>query len=165
MDRAKPPGIKIVQIFLEQVQFSHREDYLSLPHTTAANVGNVSVEVKGALSPDAKSGLVNVQVWTTPETKPIYNFRISMTALVTIDETAPNMSLDQYIRGSGPALLFPFARQIVADLTWRGRFGPVWLNPTNLLAVAAAAKPAEQLPKRASHTGRGVHRKKKAARR
>ncbi len=154
MDRTKPPGIQVGQIFLEQVHFSHREDFLSLPLGTQAVVGNVNVQVETGLSQDSKTGLVRVQVWTNPENKPIYNFRVSMTALVAVDESAPNMPLNTYLAGPGAALLYPFVRQVVADLTWRGRFGPVWLSPTNVLAPAAAAPaparlPAKAIPKRA----------------
>lgn len=146
MDRTKPPGIQVGQIFLEHVQFSHREDFLSLPLGTQAVVGNVNVQVETGISPDSKTGLVRVQVWTIPENKPIYNFRVSMTALVAVDESARNMPMNTYLAGPGAALLYPFVRQVVADLTWRGRFGPVWLSPTNVLAPASVAPPTAQLP-------------------
>src|SRR6266496_890741 len=150
MDRTKPPGIQIGQIFLEQAQFSHREDFLSLPVQTPAAVGNVNMQLETGLSPDAKTGLVRVQVWTIPENKPIYNFRVSMTALVAVDQAAPNMPLSTYLAGPGAALLYPFVRQVVADLTWRGRFGPIWLSPTNVLASAAVAPAPARLPVKAA---------------
>ena len=150
MDRTKPPGIQIGQIFLEHVQFSHREDFLTLPLGTPAHVGNVNVQVETGISPDAKTGLVRVQVWTVPENKPIYNIGVSMTALVAVDPGAPNMPLNTYLAGPGAALLYPFVRQVVADLTWRGRFGPVWLSPTNVLAPAAVAPATVRLPGKVS---------------
>ena len=144
MDRNKPPGIHIGQIFLEHVQFNHREDFLSLPLSTQAVVGNVNVQVGSGLSEDETRGLVRVHVSTLSENRPIYNFSVVMTALVAVDLTAPNMPLSKYVSGPGAAMLYPFVRQVVADLTWRGRFGPVWLNPMNVLIPAAAA-PTEQL--------------------
>lgn len=158
VDRTKPPGIQVGQIFLEEVQFSHREDFLSLPLGTQAVVGNVNIQVETGVSPDSKTGLVRVLVWTIPENKPIYNFRVSMTALLAVDQSAPNMPLSTYLSGPAAALLYPFVRQVVADLTWRGRFGPVWLSPTNLLAPVSVASaparlPTKGAPKR-SKTGR-----------
>jgi preprotein translocase subunit SecB len=160
MDRTKPPGIQIGQIFLEHVQFSHREDFLSLPPSTSVVVGNVNVQVETGLSPDAKTGLVRVQVWTVPENKPIYNFQVSMTALVAVDQAAPNMPLNTYLAGPGAALLYPFVRQVVADLTWRGRFGPVWLSPTNVLAPASVAPATARLPVKAAPKRAKVRRRR-----
>jgi preprotein translocase subunit SecB len=37
------------------------------------------------------------------------------------------------------AMLYPFIREVVANLTIRGRFGPVWLNPFNLRGAIQAA--------------------------
>jgi len=150
MDRAKPPGIQVAQIFLEQVHFSHREDFLSLPLGTQALVGNLNIQLESGISQDSKTGLVRVQVWTIPENKPIYNFRVSMTALLAVDQSAPNMPLTTYLSGPAATLLYPFVRQVVADLTWRGRFGPVWLSPTNLLAPVADAPSPASLPSKVS---------------
>src|SRR2546426_3123369 len=160
MDRTKPPGIQVGQIFLEHVQFSHREDFLSLPLGTQAVVGNVNVQVESGISQDSKTGLIRVRVWTIPENKPVYNIRVSMTALVAVDESAPNMPLKTYLAGPGAALLYPFVRQVVADLTWRGRFGPVWLSPTNVLAPAAAAPAPAQLPTKVAQKRAKVRRKR-----
>ena len=33
--------------------------------------------------------------------------------------------------------MVPFLRQTVADVTLRGRFGPIWLNPVNLRLTIA----------------------------
>lgn len=162
MDRTKPPGIQIGQIFLEHVFFSHRDDSLSLPISTPAVVGNVNVQVESGISPDEKTGIVRVQVWTVDENKPIYNIRVVMTALVQVDPAAPNMPLSRYLSGPAAALLYPFVRQVVADLTWRGRFGPVWLSPTNVLIPAAAPAPAE-VPEAKVSARRGKSRRKARA--
>ncbi|MBI2401570.1 MAG: protein-export chaperone SecB [Gemmatimonadetes bacterium] len=145
LDRTKQPGIKIGQIFLEEAHFNHRADYLNLPPSTPVSVGDVHVQVQTGLSADLKRGLVRVRVSTIPGSKPMYELRVAMTALVTVDEAAPNMPLDRYLASSGAALLFPFVRELVANLTWRGRFGPLWLSPTNLLAPLAAAPPSARL--------------------
>jgi preprotein translocase subunit SecB len=160
MDRTKAPGIQIGQIFLEHVQFSHRDDYLNLPLTTPAVVGNVNVQLETGISPDARTGIVRVQVWTLPENKPIYNFRVAMTALVAVDPAAPNMPLSTYLAGPGAALLFPFVRQVVADVTLRARFGPIWLSPTNVLSMAAAPVPAQVPGKKAAPKRVKVQRKR-----
>ncbi len=66
-----------------------------------------------------------------------------MTALVEAEHGKENMPIEQYVRSSGPATLFPFIRQVVADLTSKGRFGPLWLSPVNFVAMAQNLRPVE----------------------
>jgi len=152
-DSSKQPGVKIGQIFLERANFSHRGDYLapSAPPTPDTVVGTINVEAQGGVSTDGKNGLVRLHVSTIPENRPFYEFDISMVALVTVDGDAPNMPLEQYVATLGSALLYPFMRQLVADLTGRGRFGPVWLNPINLTA-APPGELVKSLPKLREHS-------------
>ena len=46
------------------------------------------------------------------------------------------MPLRDFLAGPAVALLYPFVREAFANLTLRGRFGPVWLNPFNVRAMA-----------------------------
>ena len=144
MDETKQPGVKIAQILLEHVTFGHRDGYLTSagPATPDAIVGTLNVEVQTGLSENGENGLLRLRVRTIPENKPFYELDIAMVALLTVDEAAPNMPLAQYVHTVGATLLYPFMRQVVAELTWRGRFGPVWLNPINLTAPASAAAAA-----------------------
>jgi preprotein translocase subunit SecB len=145
VDETKQPGVKIAQIILERVTFAHRDEYLTSADqpTPDAVVGTINVEVQSGVSADGKNGLVRLRVSTIPENRPFYVFDVAMVGLVAVETAAPNMSLAQYVATSGSALLYPFVRQLVADLTGRGRYGPVWLNPINLTAKPSA----EPLPK------------------
>ncbi len=145
MDETKQPGVTIAQIILERVTFGHRDDYLTSagPPSPDAIVGTLNVELQSGVSVDGKSGLVRLRVSTIPENRPFYVFDVALVGLVAVEKAAPNMPLEQYVGTSGSALLYPFVRQLVADLTGRGRYGPVWLNPINLIAKFSG----EELPK------------------
>jgi preprotein translocase subunit SecB len=95
----------------------------------------VTLSVHSGVSPDGKRGLIRVRAQTKPEQSPLYMFDVVMTALVEVQEGHENMPMTQYVRTSGPAMVYAFVRQMVADLTWRGRFGPLWLSPVNLVAM------------------------------
>jgi preprotein translocase subunit SecB len=149
-DPTKQPGVKIAQILLERVAFRHRDDYLIVPTPSPeAIIGTINIQVESGLSDDQKTGLVRMRVQTIPENRPYYELDVAMAALVMVDEAAPNMPLERYFTTSGAALLYPFVRQLVADLTWRGRFGPVWLNPLNVAAIqlTAASEPLPRIQK------------------
>lgn len=139
MDQSKQPGIRISQIFLETAEFGHRPDALRLPPSTSPNVGDVDVTVQlGDLS-NGEGGAIRIEVRTKPENNPTYHFRVSMIALVQRAENAENMAIMEYLQLAGPGLLYPFVRETIANLTIRGRFGPIWLNPLNLKGALAGS--------------------------
>lgn len=164
MDPAKQPGILIGQILLEQAEFSHREDFLSLPPTTPIERASIGLEIQVGYSPDRKHGLVRIRAHSNPTEKPLYNVDAVMTALIQVDKSQPNMPIEQYLTGHAPAMLYPFVRQAVADLTGRGRFGPLWLSPLNLKAVAHTAMREVAEPQLA-HLGKKAARVAKKRRR
>jgi len=144
MDESKQPGIQIAQVFLERATFSHRDDALALPPNTPFQP-EVVVNLQGGVASDGKTAFLRITVHTKPEDKPLYNFTVSMFALLQVVEGQENLPLKEYVEGGGPAMLYPFVREAVASLTWRGRFGPVWLAPFNIgAAIGRGAAPELQ---------------------
>ena len=160
VDRSRPPGISIGQIILEEAHFAHRADYLNLSITTPMDVAKLELQVESGQAPDGKTGLVRVRVATPAESKTVYGFRVSMVALVAVDENAPNMPMERYLATSGAALLFPFVRQVIADLTLKGRFGPVWISPVNLL-ISRDTSGAPALPSSTERTSKRTQKTRK----
>jgi preprotein translocase subunit SecB len=132
MDTEKQPGLKIAQIFLLQAVFAHREDALSLPINHQIGELNLEAEIKTGVNPDGSAGIVTLTVKTRDEDNPEYRFAIEMAALVEEVPAERNLSPAEYFEMNGSALLYPFVREVVASLTWKGRFGPIWLKPINL---------------------------------
>lgn len=140
------PGVEIAQIFLEKVEFSHRPDWLMLPHNTPAVVGQVDVKLEVATNESGDQGMVRIEVSTKAENNPMYSFLVGYIAIVTKPDMKAGLELAKYLQHSGPLLLYPFLRQTVADLTLKGRFGPIWLSPFAPGAFAGAAPPKEATP-------------------
>jgi preprotein translocase subunit SecB len=137
MDSTKQPGIVIGQVFLEKVVFSHRDDFLNLPPNTQPSIGDVAVGILVGEGTDGESGLVRIEVKTDPANKPIYNVELAVMALVKRTEGAGNMTIHEFLTsGASVSLLYPFVREALANLTLRGRFGPVFLNTINPQAIA-----------------------------
>jgi len=144
-DPEREPGLDLAQVFLESAEFSHRADALALPTGTRPNVGDVDVQITIGISQDESSGFIRLAVATNSEQRPIYSLRLSMVALVTRQLGKENMSPREYLQRAGLSLLFPFVREAVGNLTMRGRFGPVWLNPINtkLISDQLAMQPVQ----------------------
>ncbi len=134
MDETKQPGILIGQIYVERAEFSHRDDALNLPPNTQ-HQPKLQVGFQGGVAPNEKTGFVRISVRTQADDKPLYNIALTMIALLVVDEKRKNLPLKDYVRSAAPVMLYPFVREAVAGLTWRGRFGPIWMNPFNLSAV------------------------------
>ena len=60
-----------------------------------------------------------------------------MTALIRVIPGQENMTIREYLAsGNCVAALFPFLREAIANVTGRGRFGPVFLDPINIREFA-----------------------------
>lgn len=66
--------------------------------------------------------------------KVVFNLELVYAALFRI-ENVPRESLHALLMIEGPRLLFPFARQILADATRNGGFPPLLLDPVDFAAL------------------------------
>jgi preprotein translocase subunit SecB len=137
VDQKRQPGVQFGQIYLSELRFSHRRDALNLPHTTPVDLDRVKLEARIAEQADHRVAVLTLRVSTDPKDgKALYQFLVEMVATVTVAEGEPNLPPAAYLKVAGPATLFPFLREVVANLTMRGRFGPVWLKPFNFQSLA-----------------------------
>lgn len=128
MTKPRSPGIAIAQVFVENAHFEHRSDALNLPPSTPPDVGQVDVSINIGVTPEETDGLIRVTV-STDTTKPLlYQFKVAMIGLVKKTDPAGTMNVSDYLTSYGLSLVYPFMREAVANLTQRGRFGPIYLN-------------------------------------
>lgn len=141
MDETRQPGLKIAQIFLSSAHFAHRDDAMTLSPGTALDIGiNVTASVQ--VNETGTVALITVSVNSLDEQNPLYQFRIEMTGIVERDGGNPNLTPLDYLGQQGPAMMFPFVREALANITGRGHFGPLWLAPFNIKAGFAPAQAA-----------------------
>ena len=135
-DPKKQPGLIVEQVFLVSAEFGHRADYLQLPPTTRVDDVSTVIETAVISSEDGRGAGIKVVARTDASNPkaavPLYNFRVEMAALVRSIDGEENMPPLDFVAGSGMATLLPFLREAVANLTMRGRFGPIWLKPVNI---------------------------------
>lgn len=143
MDEAKPPGLRINQIFLVRAQFEHRDDFLALPPNHQVEV-EVQIQTSAQVEDEGKVGIIAMAITSNDELNPVYRFRVEMAGIVGVDPAAPNMALKDYLARIAPVMMMPFLRETVANITGRGRFGPLYVNPVNLTGLKLEqAKPEE----------------------
>ena len=136
MDEQKSPGLTISQVFLLEAHFAHREDALSIPATTRAPDQTINVEIQVMKFQERESAGIVVRAFTDPEDKEgLYRYSVAMMALIEKEEGKENLAPIDFVTANGTTFLFPFLREAIANLTMRGRFGPIWVKPFNVRAV------------------------------
>jgi preprotein translocase subunit SecB len=144
MDPSKPPGLAIAQIFTERLAFSHRDDHMTLPSTTAPVIGDLNIRLTTGESVDGEAGLVRIELQTDPAIKPIYNVELALVGIVQRIKGEENMTIQEFLKsGAAVSLVWPSLRETLANITQRGRFGAVWLNAINPTTMASQLTPAQ----------------------
>ncbi len=133
MDPSKDPGIQLVKMFIDTCVFGHQPDSLTLPENAAPKITGFDTEV--SLKEMGDRGICQVILSTRPGSS--YELKLGMTALVRVIPGQENMTIREYLAsGNCVAALFPFMREAIANITGRGRFGPVFLDPINIREFA-----------------------------
>lgn len=134
-----PVRLRIAQIFLGEARFSHRSDALQLDITTPPDVGEVSIAVEVGHDEKNQTLALVLRLQSDSSKRPLYDVLIATVGTFFVDGEVTSTNIDR-ITKSATSIVFPFAREALANLTSRGRFGPVWLQPINVAEVLRAAK-------------------------
>jgi len=125
------PTVKVAQFFLEHAHLAHRANALGVSSSTTMPPTETIVNVEVAVSADRTTAIVSLQVVVEPSEKALYEYDVKMVALLNLEHLQAE-GANKFVALIGATYLFPFVREAVANLTSRGRFGPVWLQPFNL---------------------------------
>jgi preprotein translocase subunit SecB len=142
MDSAKQPGLQINQVILLEAHFAHRKDALQLPSTTLIGDLPVQIEQKIAGKPGEQTAVIGLRAFTAENVELLYSFSVEVVAIISTVAGEENLDPFEYANQMGPAAFFPFLREAIANLTMKGRFGPLWLKPINLVALGGVQSAA-----------------------
>jgi preprotein translocase subunit SecB len=87
---------------------------------------------------DKKELLVNLKV-SLPKGKYPFFFSIESEGLFTFQESPEKNTLENLSTINCPAIMFPYLRELIADLTRRAGFPPLHLPPINFIELAKQA--------------------------
>ena len=100
---------------------------------------NLRVEVNvnaNKVSNAAFESVINFKAEATNKLGTIYDLELAYAGMFQV-ENMPETALEPFLLIECPALLFPFARRLVADLTREGGFPPLLLDPINFANLFA----------------------------
>ncbi len=138
MAQSAGTGLSISQIILSAVEFRHRSDALQLPASTRHPTANVDVEINLHGDAESKAAAIAIRVKSRNDEDPLYHLDITMLGIVESQGESVGLTPHSFLVQGGVSMLFPFVREAVANITMRGRFGPIWLNPINVRALVEA---------------------------
>ena len=125
----------VKNIHLQQIQFRINPDF----HIENENQ---AVEIKHSIAIKCehkeKSLIVHVAIQTPPADQagnyPFY-FSLAVSGYFELKEDVEKPMLDQFININCPAIIFPYLRETLADITRRSGFPPMHLQPVNFVKL------------------------------
>ena len=128
MDETKQPGIEFKGVILSKISFKRDAilpDGLQL-EINFNSVRNIDGE-RGTIKLNTNLKLLkNEKVYVNLETEHIGLFAL---------EEITNMDMDGFLKCHAAALVFPYIRESISDITCKAGMNPVILPPMNIIAL------------------------------
>lgn len=143
-------GVRILGQYIKDLSFENPNVLKLVGGLT--DKPNLQVEVNvgyAKVSDKVYESAINFRAEAANKTGIIYELELIYAGLFQV-ENMPEQALEPFLVINGPALLFPFLRRLVADLTREGGFPPLLLDPIDFAGLyvqrqqqggQAAAKP------------------------
>jgi preprotein translocase subunit SecB len=135
--------------YVKDLSFENPRAPQSLSQPASAPAVEINVDVKAQnIGGDAYEVVLTVNAGAKIDGETLFLVELAYGAVVTARNLPPEM-LPQALLVEVPRLMFPFARNIVADATRDGGFPPLMINPidfTELLRRNQAAPPGAPAP-------------------
>jgi preprotein translocase subunit SecB len=123
--------------------------------------------ISGSYDKDRNEIKVELRVSTPDSTQAAWPFLfdVRMVGLFEADIDLEDTVIDQFVRVNCPAIIFPYVREIVSNLTQRAGFPPLYLPVINFVKHAEQTFVAEEKDKdKLVSSGSGKGRGKRTAR-
>jgi len=134
MDKSKQPGIRFVRVFLSKLNYE-------LPQVKPDEF-EYNLKFFDTFKIEEKTLIFTLTI------KLYDKFQLELTGLFETIEGEENLDLEQFAKVNAPALLMPFAREIISNITSRTPLPYLLLPPINIIAIKnKAIKEKKQISK------------------
>lgn len=152
-------NLKISQILLEDLHFSHVGDFLSKEPTARAGSHHIGYEVQALDVHESNKAVVRLRIKGGGEGEQ-YAFSASYLILFVLEGKDEPPDLQKRLAVTGATMLMPNVRELIANITMRGRFGTVFLPAMNFAEALTETPPpaqpkAKRTPKKARAKAKG----------
>jgi len=141
---AEPSQLIINAQYIKDLSFENPRAPHSLTQQATAPTVDINVDVNAqSVSPEAYEVVLTIKVSAKVNDEALFLLELVYGAVVTIRNTSRDQ-LPPALLVETPRLMFPFARNIVADTTRDGGFPPLMINPIDFTDLLR--RNAEQTP-------------------
>ena len=121
--------------YIKDLSFENPRAPQSLTQQTAAPQVDINVDVKAtSLGGENYEVVLTINASAKVEAGPLFVLELVYAAVATV-RNVPQPVLASVILVEVPRLMFPFARNIVADATRDGGFPPLMINPIDFMEL------------------------------
>lgn len=132
MDQTKQPGINIIGIILANEEF--QRGYL-IPEDAELKLNfNVNYDM------NKEKTNASTEITTTLELldkegkqKKVLSLKFTYVGIFSVSEN-PNMDMETFIKNNSAAILYPYIREHITNITQKSGIKPIILAPTNIIA-------------------------------
>ena len=126
MDKDKQPGIKFLRVFLSKLNYE-------LPQVKPEDFEyNLDFSDTYKIKRNKLIFTFNIHLYD--------RFQLELTAIFETIESEENLDLEQFAKVNAPAFLFPFAREVISNVTSRTPLPHLLLPPINIVAMKNKTK-------------------------
>ena len=126
MDKDKQPGIKFLRVFLSKLNYE-------LPQVKPEDFEyNLDFSDTYKIKGNKLIFTFNIHLYD--------RFQLELTAIFETIESEENLDLEQFAKVNAPAFLFPFAREVISNVTSRTPLPHLLLPPINIVAMKNKTK-------------------------
>ena len=145
-DGGTPVQVRIIGQYIKDLSFENPNVHRLLTAPSEKPALRIEVNVNATkLADKAFESLIEFKAEATSKSTVIYDLELAYAGLFQI-ENLPEQALEPFLLINCPALLFPFLRRLVADLTREGGFTPLWLDPIDFAALFMQRRQKEARP-------------------
>jgi preprotein translocase subunit SecB len=121
--------------YIKDLSFENPRAPQSLTQQTQTPAVEINVDVKASsLGPENYEVVLTINASAKVEAGPLFVLELVYGAVVTV-RNVPQPALTPVILVEVPRLMFPFARNIIADATRDGGFPPLMVNPIDFMEL------------------------------
>jgi preprotein translocase subunit SecB len=129
--------------YIKDLSFENPRAPQSLTQQTTAPAVDINVDVNAQnLSPDTYEVVLTIKASAKISDDPLFLMELVYGAVVTA-HNMPRDMLPAVLLVETPRLMFPFARNIIADATRDGGFPPLMVNPIDFSELLRRNRPEE----------------------
>lgn len=121
MDKSKQPGIRFVRVFLSKLNYE-------LPQVKP-NDFEYNLNFSDTFKIKRKTLICTLAIQLYDK------FQLELTGIFKTIKGEENLDLEQFAKVNAPALLMPFAREIISNITSRTPLPHLLLPPINIIAI------------------------------